>query len=109
MIGLHKYRRKKSITWTVRWRAYPGLHLRFCVLYLHSSTFRSIVRLSIRNRRFINKRVLALGTKWYLLATNSRITIAGFGSFVLPHNKPGYTAAFGGWTRRQAVRLCRQR
>lgn len=84
MIGLLKRRRKKSITWTVRRRAYPALLFRLAVLYIRSPAFRSMVRFSIRHRRFINMRFFAVATKGYLLATNSRITIAGFGSFGLP-------------------------
>jgi hypothetical protein len=79
--------------------AYPVLLLRMSILYLRSPAFRSFVRLCIRHRRFINMRLLAACTKGYLLATNSRITIAGFGSFVLPHNQYGQCAHFGRRTR----------
>jgi len=87
MIGLSKHRRKKAVTWTVRRRAYPALLFRFCILYLRSPAFRSAVKLALRHRRIINLRLLTIGTRGYLLATNSRITITGFGSMVLPHNK----------------------
>jgi hypothetical protein len=87
MIGMPRHYRRKPVTWTVRRRAYPALLFRFLVLYLSSSTFRSTVKLSFHHRRFINLRVVAFCTKGYLLATSSRITINGFGSVVLPHNK----------------------
>jgi hypothetical protein len=67
----------KFATWTIRRRAYPLLLLRFAILYLRSSTFRSMVKMSYRHRRRINWRLAASCTKAYLLATNSRITIAG--------------------------------
>ena len=78
---------RKPVRWTVRRRAYPTLLFRLCVLYLRSPTFRAVVKVSIRHRRFINLRFLAFGTKGYLLATNSRITFSGFGYFVPPQNK----------------------
>ena len=65
------------MTWTIRRRAYPLLALRFLVLYIQSRRFRSIVRLSYRQRHLINGRVALNSLKAYLLVTNSRITLAG--------------------------------
>lgn len=87
MISLPKYYRKKPVTWAVRRRAYPALLYQFCVLYLRSQAFRSTVKFSFRHRRFINLRMLAMVTRGYLLATDSRITFAGFSSLTLPQNK----------------------
>jgi len=87
MIGPFRFRKKVTVAWRLRRRAYPALLLQIVVLYLRSAGFRSFVRFALRHRRFLNKRFLTVGTRGYLLATNSRITISGFGSFVLPHNK----------------------
>ena len=87
MIRPLRFRRKMTVTWSLRRRAYPALLLQIFVLYLRSPGFRSFVRFALRHRRSLNMRVLAVGTRGYLLATNSRITISGFGSFGLPHNK----------------------
>jgi len=87
MIGPLRFRKKITVTWSLRRRAYPALLLQIFILYLRSPGFRSFVRVALRNRRFLSMRFLAVGTRGYLLATNSRITISGFGSFVLPHNK----------------------
>jgi len=84
MATLSINREKKIVTWTVRKRAYFQLFFRLLVLYLRSPIFRNLVKHSIRHRRSINSRFLLTGTKAYLLATNSRITISGFDSFILP-------------------------
>jgi hypothetical protein len=90
MIGPLRFRKKNPVTWTLRRRAYPALLLQLSILYLRSPGFRSFVRFTLRHRRFINMRLLAVGTRGYLFATNSRITISGFGAFVLPHNKASH-------------------
>jgi hypothetical protein len=109
MTQLFNLPRSKPITWSVRWRAYPILFFRLFVLYLRSPAFRSLVKFGVRHRRFINMRVLAFGTKGYLLATNSRITISGLGSLVLPQNKARQFAAFGRRTQHYVLRRCAER
>jgi len=89
MDALFNNRKKKVLTWTIRKRAYFQLFFRLSAFYLRSPIFRTFVKHSIRHRRFINSRFVLASAKAYLLATNSRITIAGFRPFVLPHNKYG--------------------
>jgi len=87
MSVLFKSRKKKMLTWSVRKRAYFQLFFRVVYLYLRSRKFRALVKHSFRQRRLINSKYLLAVAKAYLLATNSRITILGFGPFVLPLNK----------------------
>jgi len=109
MMEMFNLRRSRPITWRVRWRAYPILFIRLCVLYLRSPAIRSLVKFSLRHRRFINMRALTFGTKGYLLATNSRITISSLGSIVLPQNKARQYAACGRRTQHYVLRRCAER
>ena len=80
MKNLFRNRKRKFLTWEVKRRAYPLLILRLSFLYLRSPTFRSVIRASRRHRKYIKAPILRKATKAYLLATNSRVTIAGIGA-----------------------------
>lgn len=97
MIQLFSRRKKRTLSWTIRRRAYPLLVLQLAILYIRSSKFRALVRVSVRHRRAISINMLCKLAKGYLLVTNSRLTINGFAAFSLPKNGRGLLAKFGRW------------
>jgi len=74
--GVSGRRKRLSVKLEIDRLAYPRLLASLTVKYMRSRSFRSIVHLYFRHRRFIGNRTVRLALKYYLIATTARVTVS---------------------------------